>query len=673
MRSVGTECEGFSRAIVIVLAALAAAAVPVASSGQSPDGAAVYKETCARCHDSPQGRTPGLDALKARSADVVLASLNSGSMSLQAQALSPIEKRAVAEYVAGKPIESTASIVPSGTACETVPSAPPDPSIGSAWNGWGRDANNTRFQPSPGLTAADVPSLTLKWAFGFPGGAQAYGQPTVVGGRVFVGSDVGRVYSLQARTGCTNWAIQVDAGVRTAITIGPINARSASLDLSRSAPPSRLQRFSEPGRSSPELSASGGGRLPPPLKLRRTAVALAEAGQPSDNPSRYAAYFGDLRGNVYAVDADTGETLWKRKADDHRFARITGAPALHAGRLYVPVSSVEEGSGGLPTYACCTFRGSVVAYDATTGSQIWKTYTIPEAPHEVGRNSAGTAIMKPAGAAVWNSPTIDVARGVLYIGTGNSYTEPAVETSDAVMAIDLNSGKILWWNQVTPSDAFVIGCQKGNEACPQDPGPDFDFGNSPILRTLEGAKRLIVIGQKSGVVYGLDPDREGRKVWEFRAGKGGALGGIEWGSAADEQYAYVPVSDVLRPPNESGGLFALKLATGEKVWHTPHPHLDCTSGRGCSGAQSAPVAVIPGVVFSGSIDGHMRAYSTRDGAIIWDFDTARPFDTVNRVPAKGGSIDAAGPVIAEGQLFTNSGYALWKGMPGNVLLAFGKP
>jgi len=627
---------------VVLAAVLATAAFPFASrsakasrgagSEQNYDGAAVYKETCARCHDSPQGRTPVLDDLKARSADSVLASLNGGSMSLQAQALSPIEKRAVAEYVAGKPIESTASIAPSGTACETGPSAPPDPSIGSAWNGWGRDANNTRFQPSPGLTAGDVPSLTLKWAFGFPGGAQAYGQPTVVRGRVFVGSDIGRVYSLQALSGCTNWAIQVDAGVRTAITIGSIDARSASLDPPRSA---RLQ--------------------------------------PSDHPTRYAAYFGDMRGNVYAVDADTGETLWKRKADDHRFARITGAPVLHAGRLYVPVSSVEEGSGGLPTYACCTFRGSVVAYDATTGSQIWKTYTIPEAPHEVGKNSAGTAIMKPAGAAVWNSPTIDAARGVLYIGTGNSYTEPAVDTSDAVMAIDLSSGKILWWNQVTPSDAYVIGCRKGNEACPQDPGPDFDFGNSPILRTLEGGKRLIVIGQKSGVVYGLDPDREGKKVWEFRAGKGGALGGIEWGSAADEEYAYVPVSDVLRPPNESGGLFALKLATGEKVWHTPHPHLDCTSGRGCSGAQSAPVAVIPGVVFSGSIDGHMRAYSTHDGAIIWDFNTARPFDTVNRVPAKGGSIDAAGPVIAEGQLFTNSGYALWKGMPGNVLLAFGKP
>jgi len=241
------------------------------------------------------------------------------------------------------------------------------------------------------------------------------------------------------------------------------------------------------------------------------------------------------------------------------------------------------------------------------------------------------------------------------------------------MAIDMKTGRILWWIQLTPSDAFVIGCRPGNEGCPKEPGPDFDFGNSPILRTLPGGQRVLVTGQKSGVVYALDPDREGKKLWEFRAGKGGALGGIEWGSAADEQNAYIPVADVLLPPNESGGLFALKLTTGEKIWHTPHPHLDCTSGRGCSGAQSAPISVIPGVVFSGSIDGHVRAYSTKDGAIIWDYNTAREFDTVNHVPAKGGSIDAAGPAIAGGLLVTNSGYALWKGMPGNVLLVFGKP
>jgi polyvinyl alcohol dehydrogenase (cytochrome) len=282
------------------------------------------------------------------------------------------------------------------------------------------------------------------------------------------------------------------------------------------------------------------------------------------------------------------------------------------------------------------------------------------------------SIMKPAGASVWDSPTLDVARGVLYIGTGNAYTEPAATTTDSVMAIEMKTGRILWSNQITPSDTFVIGCRPDNENCPKQIGPDYDFGNSPILRTLDDGRRIIVIGQKSGVAYGLDPDHEGKVLWQFRAGKGSALGGLEWGSAADERNAYIPVSDVLSGPNEAGGIFALKLATGERLWHTPAPRLDCTGGRGCSGAQSAPISVIPGVVFSGSIDGHMRAYSTADGSIIWDFNTAREFETVNHVPARGGSIDAAGPAIADGLLVTNSGYALWKGMPGNVLLAFGK-
>jgi polyvinyl alcohol dehydrogenase (cytochrome) len=494
-----------------------------------------------------------------------------------------------------------------GAAAQGTPMVP-----GRAWAGWGNDAGNTRYQPNPGIAVADVPRLKLKWAFGFPGGALAFSQPTIAGGRVFVGSDTGRVYALGAADGCTYWSFAADAGVRTAVAIGPIGA------------------------------------------------------------TRYAAYFGDLKGNVYAVDAGSGEPVWKNQADSHRFARITGAPALHDGRLYVPVSSIEETAGARANYACCSFRGSVVAYDAVSGAQLWKTYTIADQPREVGTNAAGTAIMKPAGAAVWNSPTLDVSRGVLYIGTGNAYTEPAADTSDSVMAIEMKSGRVLWHNQVTPKDAFVIGCRSGADGCPTEVGPDFDFGNSPMLRTLSGGKRMIVIGQKSGMAYGLDPDQQGRKLWEFRAGKGSALGGIEWGSAADEDNAYIPVSDVLSPANESGGLFALKLATGEAIWHTPHPHLDCTSGRGCSGAQSAPISVMPGAVFSGSVDGHLRAYSTADGRIIWDVNTAKDYETVNGVKAKGGSLDAAGPAIADGLVVTNSGYGLWKGMPGNVLLAFSR-
>ena len=579
----------------------------VAVHAQAPDPAALYRDNCASCHDQPTGRTPAKDALKERTADAILTSMTSGSMSVQAINIAAADKRRLAEFLSGKTLGAGAA--PNAGLCTARPAALGNLSAHSPWNGWGVDPGNSRFQPKPGLTAADVPKLKLKWAFGFPGGTQAYGNPTIVGGRVFAGSDSGLVYALDAESGCTQWSFQAESGVRSAPSVGLIGRRAA-------------------------------------------------------------VYFGDLKANVFAVDAAGGELIWKKKLDEHRFARITGAPTLANGRLYVPVSSVEEVPGAQPTYECCTFRGSVVALDASDGAQIWKSYTITETPQQAGRNAAGTPQWGPAGAAVWSSPTIDARRGVLYIGTGNSYTGPAVKTSDAVIAMDLKTGKILWFNQATSADAFLVGCRPGNENCPKDLGPDFDFGNAPILRSLPGGKRILVVGQKSGTVWGLDPDNDGRVVWQFKAGKGGALGGIEWGSAADNQAAYIPVSDVLAAPNQAGGLFALKLGTGEQIWHTPAPKLECNTGRGCTGAQSAPASVIPGVVFSGSVDGHLRAYSTTDGSIIWDFNTAREFETVNHVPGKGGSIDAAGPAIADGLVVTNSGYALWRGLPGNVLLAF---
>ncbi len=234
----------------------------------------------------------------------------------------------------------------------------------------------------------------------------------------------------------------------------------------------------------------------------------------------------------------------------------------------------------------------------------------------------------------------------------------------------MDTGSIRWIRQLTPNDVFVVNCRDDNPNCPKEVGPDFDFGSSPILRRTSAGRSLLVVAQKSGVVYGLDPDKEGSVVWQFRAGKGGLLGGIEWGIASDDEHVYVPVSDVLERGATPRGLFALRIATGEQVWHAPAPPLSCSGGRGCVGAQSAAITVIPGVVFAGSLDGHLRAYSTRDGSIVWAFDTAREFETVNRVKANGGSIDAAGPVAVDGMVFTNSGYGQFLGKPGNVLLAF---
>jgi polyvinyl alcohol dehydrogenase (cytochrome) len=597
-----------SSAFVVALAAVVGAELARPSIAFAQDAAAVYKDNCSSCHDAPTGRTPSRDALKDRTPETILNAMNSGTMSMQAAALSTAERRAVAEFLSGKTLGTAANAVGGGM-CTAKPAPLNNITAQPQWNGFGVDTSNSRYQPKPGMTAADVPNLKLKWAFGFPGGTQAYGNPAIVGGRVFVGSDNGTVYALDAQTGCTHWSFKAEGGVRTAPT-----------------------------------------------------VALAG--------KKYAVYIGDLKANLFALDAETGAVIWKKTLDTHRFARITGAPIFADGKVYVPVSSTEEAPAAQPKYECCTFRGSVVALEAATGDQLWKSYTITETPTEIGKNSTGTAQYAPAGAAVWNSPTIDRQKGVLYIGTGNSYTGPAVKTSDSVIAMDLKTGKIVWWNQVTGGDAFLVGCRPGLENCPKDLGPDHDFGNAPILRTLPGGKRVIVIGQKSGTVWGLDPDKEGKVLWQFKAGKGGALGGIEWGSAADDNAAYIPVSDVLTAPNEAGGLFALKLTDGQPLWHTPAPKLECNSGRGCTGAQSAPVSVMPGAVFSGSVDGHIRAYSTKDGSILWDFNTVRDYETVNHVPAKGGSIDAAGPAIADGLLITNSGYALWRGLPGNVLLAF---
>jgi len=487
---------------------------------------------------------------------------------------------------------------------------------GPRWNGWGVDINNSRFQPAAmaGLTPEQVPRLQLKWAFGFPDASTANAQPTVVGGLLFVGGSDRKVYALDAKSGCTRWTFATEAVVRTAISVGPISGTDQS-----------------------------------------------------------AVFFGDVRGSAYAVNATTGALLWKTKVDDHPAARIVGAPTLYSGVLYVPVSSFEEATGSQPTYQCCTFRGSVVALDSATGKQIWKTYTIPEAPRPTNRNAIGTQLYGPAGAAVWSAPTIDVQRHAVYVATGNSYSNPPSDTSDAILAFDLATGRMLWHRQATAGDSFVVACYGTDQTnCPGNHGPDSDFGQSPILVSLHNGQRVLVVGQKSGVVYALDPDQQGKILWQKRIGKGGPLGGIMWGSAADEEHVYVANSDLrgsMSPdPAAGGGLFALDLATGKISLEVPP--VPCGDRSQCSPALSSAVTEIPGVIFSGGVSGYLRAYATADAKLLWEVDTAHEFRTVNGISANGGAMDGPGPTIVDGMLYVDSGYAQWGGLPGNVLLAF---
>lgn len=612
-----------NRAAAPVMVALMAAGflTLIASTravGQA-DGAAVYRAKCAGCHNAG-GRVPSLPTLRAMSPSAVRRALDTGPMAAVAAGLDSAERAAVVAYVAAQP----AAIAPRGAggACGAGTPAFSGSARGAGWGAWGVDAANTRFQPAvaAGLSPADVPRLRLRWAFGLGDVTEARGQVAVAGGRVFVGTTVGEVHALDARTGCRHWTYAAEAAVRGAVVVG--------------------------GRT---------------------------------------AWFGDQKANVYAVDAAGGGLLWKRRVDDHPTAMVTGAPQLHAGVLYVPVSSYESAIAGAPGYVCCTFRGSVVALDAATGRQLWKTYTVDSA-RVAGKNPAGADMRGPSGAPVWSTPTIDVARGALYVGTGNNYSDPPSGGSDAVIAMELRTGRVLWTRQLTANDAYTSGCDfPGKPGCPAANGPDFDLGQPPILVRLASGRRALVVGQKSGMAHALDPDREGAVLWQRRVSEGGKLGGPHWGSAVDGERMYVAVSDArIEAYADStspmgfaldlgrrvgGGLHALRLASGEPAWIAP-PVLICGERRHCGPAQSAAVTAIPGVVFSGSMDGHLRAYAAATGAVVWDEDTARDFVTVNGVPARGGSMDVAGPVVAGGMLFVSSGYGLWGGMPGNVLLAY---
>ncbi len=596
--------------------------------GATLNGEKLYQQHCAQCHSTEKPtRAPRLDALKLMGPQDVLDALELGSMKFTGFKRTDGERRAISEYVSGKKFadEQADKEIAAGKCEPAVGDF--DPTKGPQWNGWSVDRSNSRFQPADqaGLTPEQVAKLKVKWTFGFPPNTMV-SQPTVVGGRIFVGTLRGRLYAIDAEKGCLHWSTKLPSGMRSAITIAAV---------------------------------------------------------PGTKPPRYAAYFGDLSANANAVDAKTGALLWSTRLEKHPSARVTGAPILHEGRLYVPLASFEEASGADPKYQCCTFRGSVVALNAANGKKIWQGYTIPEKPKRTRKNRNGVQLWGPSGASVWSSPTLDPQRGALYVTTGDSYSDPAARTSDAMVAFDLKTGKMLWSRQFLAGDAWNISCDAGDDAnCPQAKGPDLDFGSSAILRTLPDGKRILVAGQKSGVLHAVDPDKNGAILWQERVGKGGLIGGIQWGPAADAEKIYVALSDIgvkIKDDPDAGmvseldgsvggGLFAYEIGTGKKEWSVQPP--GCGGRPKCSPAQSAAVTVIPGVVFSGSVDGHLRAYSTQDGKVLWDFDTIQDFSTVNAMEGKGGSLDGPGPTVVGGMVYVNSGYGFWGGMPGNVLLGF---
>jgi polyvinyl alcohol dehydrogenase (cytochrome) len=582
-------------------------------------GEELFKQHCLVCHGGTVAKAPQLSLLQVMSPRSIFRALESGVMKEQASELTSVERQRIAEHLTGTPMLAE-SAIPLPSSCEGDAAkfdwqAQPDA------RGWGMDLGNQRHYDErvTSLSVDDLSRMKLKWAFAYPDAVRARSQPATAGGAVYVGSQSGSVYALDQASGCLRWVFTTVAEVRTGIVIAP---------------------WSQPGGVEPLL------------------------------------YFGDIVGNVYGVSAVTGKLVWRDRPDDHPSLTLTAAPALHDGRLYVPMSALEVTAAADPNYACCTFRGGVAVYDGLSGEKLFTGYTIQEPPKKVGENSVGTARIAPSGAPVWNTPALDVKRGLMYVGTGTNYSSPANETSDAVLALSMDDGHIVWSRQVTAGDAWNMGCEtKDKINCPPENGPDYDIGAAIIISRTDSGKDVLIAGQKSGDVYGLDPDKGGEIIWHQKLGRGGIQGGVHFGMAAHDGIVYVPMSDFDGGPRWPGvakpGLYALDARTGEIQWYTPAATDVCGDRQFCQPGLSSPASSLAGGVVAGSMDGHLRGYDGVTGKIVWDFDTSVSFDTVNGVRVSGGSLGGGSGTVLKGKrLFVNSGYGIYFHMPGNVLLVF---
>jgi polyvinyl alcohol dehydrogenase (cytochrome) len=567
------------------------------------NGEPIYKSKCAACHDNGVNHAPTLTELAGHSPEDVYEILTNGVMKPMAAGLSEVDLYGVVYYLTGKPPVLNKITGPDSNPCKTdSPLQPAAPQ----WNGWSNSVRNERYQPNAGFKTTDIPRLKVKWAFSYPGTKNT--EPLIWGGRVYAGSFGGEIYSLDAKTGCVHWRHDFKGAVRASMTIG-----------------------ADPNA-----------------------------------PSKYALYYGDDRTNVTALDAQSGKELWTTHTGVHSHGRITGSPTLYNGVLYVPQSGQEESLGGVASYECCTFIGAVAAVDAITGKVLWYQPITDDKPRPTRKNSAGTQLYGPAGGSIWNAPTIDAKRGQLYVATGDSFTEIPFKGADAVVAMDLNTGKVRWINQVKDDDNFGVGFNVPLGVM----GPDWDFGASPILANVAG-KDLLLAGNKSSVMYAMDP-ATGKTVWENRLGRGGASGGIMWGPATDGKVVYTPVADPGPAAGAEPGVVALNAVTGKEIWRYDAPKdLPCNVPSGkCPLAFTSAATLVPGALFAGADDGRIRAFNAANGKVLWEYDTTTPIDTVNGIKnAPGGSLAMGGPTIAGGMMFMHSGYSGSAG-PNNLLLAF---
>ena len=612
---------------VFGFALVAAGALPAVFGAEGTGAIQVeqlYGARCANCHNLGVV-APTTAQLGRMTVEEIEAALWHGTMQEHANGLSRAERLAMARWLAAQ--SSGAKSREAGVKmCDQATPPRPASTSNADWPGWAANDQLNRYVIDASMTAARAAGITLKWAHPFPvqsAFSSAANSVAVRDGTVYAGNLNHWVYALDAESGCARWTFRAE------------------------------------------------GRIRSNMALEGDIVV-----------------FGDLLANVYALDARTGQLRWRTRIDWSPGTRITGNLTLHNGTVYAPVSSLEEVLAMRLDIECCSFRGAVVALDARNGQIKWKTYTIEQYADYLGHNKMGLARFGPSGVPVWSGISVDDKRGVVYVGNGNQFTEPRVEESDAVMALDMQTGAKRWVKGLAPEqmggqDIYHLACEawwdpERKNCSPENPAGhgDRDIGAPPILVTRADGKDVIIVGSKDGMLYALDPDDNGAVLWNIRVGKGGEMGGIEYGVASNGRYAFAPVVDMDVDMSSNGSLTAVDLMTGETAWRVENIKPECAgkSSPPCGNAVLTPPTVVGNVVFVGLLDGSLRAYAADSGKQLWLYDTARDYEGVNGLHGRGGSLGNGGPVVVDNTLYIMSGFSMLNlGIPGNVLLAFDIP
>ena len=596
---------------VLAWGATAQAQAPAAE----PRGKAVYDSHCGACHNPPEAsRAPSPAVLHSMGVDTIRAALTTGVMRAQGSGLSKDELEAVVDYLGVKGAPK-----PTGWLDKTMCPADRrtvDLSARPALERFGVDDANSRHLSAAqsGLHGADLARLEVAWVIGFPQTTDLRSQGVIVGQTLFYAAgQTGYVLAIDTRAGCAKWAYRAGAGVRTSLSYGTLGAKGPK-----------------------------------------------------------ALIFGDIAGQVHAVEAATGKRVWKVDGRHDPMAMLTGAPILHGDKVIVPVSALDVARAMSPGFECCKVHGAVVALDAATGAKLWAAHTMADATPTGRKNSVGTSLYGPSGAPIWSSPAFDDRRGLIFIGTGENTSAPATRTSDSIWAIELATGKTRWNFQGLENDIYNMACNgRAGAAGANCPDPkesvikDYDFGASMILGTGPGGREVVMGGQKSSDVWALDAET-GKLAWHQKLGEGSALGGVHWGMASDGMRVFAPIA------HAKAGLNAIDIKTGQLAWNWT-PQTSCKPGDlACGwliGLSAAPLVVDDAVV-AATLGGKVMVFDAATGKVLATYDTAHAYDSPNGVPTQGGSIDAHSIFAGDGALFIGSGYGMFGQPPGNALVAF---